>query len=231
MGTRIYVPARGPNDWQQFLAEPDKQWKVGYSARTLAHCWHAADGFPDEICRVFAASSVTALKTLEPLLVLPEYKVKLKGRGPDSQNDIFVLAKVSDSELVSITVEGKVEESFGSPVGNWKAANSGFTDNKRERLDDLQQQLGLDAVPDDIYYQLLHRTASAMIEARRFNAQYAVMLVHSFSPTGSWFEEYARFLNLFGVTAQKDRLHHLNAVDGIDLYAAWVTGDSRFLEV
>ena len=102
---------------------------------------------------------------------------------------------------------------------------------KSRFLHDMQQQLGLDAVPDDIYYQLLHRTASAMIGARRFNARYAVMLVHSFSPTGSWFEEYARFLNLFGVTAQKDRLHHLNAVDGINLYAAWVTGDSRFLEV
>ncbi len=68
-----------------------------------------------------------------------------------------------------------------------------------------------------------------MIEARRFNARYAIMLVHSFSPTGNWFDEYARFLRLFEVAAEKDMLHHLNTVDGIDMYAAWVTGDPRFL--
>lgn len=226
---RIYIPADKPDDWQQFLVEPERQWKTGYSARTLAHCWHTADGFPAEISHVFNTSPFTALHNAEPLLILPEHKVPLKGRGPESQNDIFVMAKAKDGDLISIMIEGKVEESFGNPLGKWKSANSGFTENKRERLDDLQNQLGLTAIPDDIYYQLIHRTASAMIEARRFNARYAVMLVHSFSPTGSWFEEYARFLNLFGVVAEKDTLHHLNTVDGIYLYAAWVTGDPRFL--
>jgi hypothetical protein len=226
---RIYVPANQPEDWQQLLAERERQWKTGYSARTLAHCWHAADGFPDEISRVFAASSVPTFRDAEPLLILPEYKVALKGRGPDSQNDIFVLAKANDGELISITVEGKVDEPFGDLLGKWKSANQVFTDNKGERLDDLQNQLGLSTIPDDIYYQLLHRTASAMIEARRFNARYALMLVHSFSPTASWFDEYARFASLFAVAAEKDVLHHLNTVDGVDLYAAWITGDPRFL--
>jgi hypothetical protein len=96
-------------------------------------------------------------------------------------------------------------------------------------LDDLQQHLGLASIPDDIYYQLLHRTASAVIEARRFNARYAVMLVHSFSHTASWFDEYSRFLNLFDVVAEKNVLHHLHTVDGIGLYTAWITGDARFL--
>ncbi|MBZ0276154.1 MAG: hypothetical protein K8I60_08425, partial [Anaerolineae bacterium] len=85
---RIFVPATQPEDWQQFLTEPDRQWKTGYSARTLAHCWHAADGFPDEIKRVFASSPVAAFQAVEPLLILPEYKVPLHGHGPESQNDI-----------------------------------------------------------------------------------------------------------------------------------------------
>jgi len=225
---RIFVPAKQPEDWQQFLAEPERQWKTGYSARTLAHCWHAADGFPDEIKRVLASSPVTAFQAIEPLFILPEYKVPLHGRGPESQNDIFVVAKAGDGSLVTITVEGKVEESFGEPLGKWKSTGQGFTDNKRERLDDLQQ-LGLAAIPDDIYYQLLHRTASAMIEAQRFNAHYAVMLVHSFSPAGRWFAEYARFLALFTVAAHKDMLYPLNTVDGVELYAGWVSGDPRFL--
>lgn len=228
---RIFIPANQAQDWQQFLAEPERQWKIGYSARTLAYCWHAASGFPEEVSLVFASSSIFAFQSIEPLFILPEYKVSLKGRGPDSQNDIFVLGKAQDGELVSIMVEGKVEESFGASLGKWKSANKGFTDNKRKRLDDLQEYLGLASIPDDIYYQLLHRTASAVIEAKRFNAQYAVMLVHSFSPSGSWFDEYARFLNLFDVEAEKNVLHHLNVVDGVDLYTGWVTGDARFLHL
>ncbi len=228
---RIFIPSGHPQDWQQFLAEPERQWKIGYSARTLAYCWHAANGFPEEVSQVFASSSLSAFQSIEALLILPEYKVALKGRGPDSQNDIFVLGKAQDGALVSIMIEGKVEESFGNSLGKWKTANKGFTDNKRERLDDLQQQLGLAFIPDEIYYQLLHRAASAMIEARRFNARYAVMLVHSFSPTASWFDEYARFVKLFDAVAEKNTLHHLNTVDGIDLYTGWVTGDSRFLKL
>ena len=229
--TRIFIPAEQPDDWQRFLAEPALQWKTGYSARTLAHCWHAADGFPAEIDRVLAASPVAAFHGARPLLILPEYKAALKGHGPASQNDVFVLAKATDGALMAITIEGKVEESFGTSLGTWKAANQGFTDNKRTRLDDLLQHLGLPDVPDAVYYQLLHRTASAVIEARTFNAPHAVMLVHSFSPAGSWFEEFARFVGLYGVAAEKDALHHLTTVAGVDLYAGWITGNARFLSM
>ncbi|WP_439099719.1 DUF6946 family protein [Desulforhopalus vacuolatus] len=31
---KILVPARKPDNWKQFLASPDKQWKTGYSARS-----------------------------------------------------------------------------------------------------------------------------------------------------------------------------------------------------
>lgn len=31
--TGIYVPAQSTNDWRQFLADPEKQWCSGYSAR------------------------------------------------------------------------------------------------------------------------------------------------------------------------------------------------------
>lgn len=227
----IFVPASQPEDWQQFLADPDRQWKIGYSARTLAYCWHSTNGFPEEVNQVFTSSPIVAFQSVEPLLILPEYKVSLKGRGSDSQNDIFVLGKANDGELVSIMVEGKVEESFGDSLAKWKSANKGFTDNKRERLDDLQQHLGLASIPDDIYYQLLHRTASAMIEAGRFNARYAVMLVHSFSPNSNWYDEYARFLKLFDVKAEKNVLQYLSVVDGIELDTAWVTGDARFLKL
>lgn len=228
--SRILVPASGPDDWQRFLAGPERQWKTSYSARTLAYCWHAANGdLPDEIRRIFATSPVAAFHAIEPLLILPEYKVQLAGDGYASQPDIFVLAKAGDGALVSITVEGKVEESFDKPVGKWKAEGG---DNRLERLTDLQSHLGLTDIPDDIYYQLVHRTAAAVIEARRFNAHYAVMLVHSFSKVASRrFPDYVRFLLLFAVDAEKDTLHALGTVEGVELFAGWVSGDKRFLEM
>jgi hypothetical protein len=29
---QILIPARGPEDWKALLAEPERQWKRGYSA-------------------------------------------------------------------------------------------------------------------------------------------------------------------------------------------------------
>ena len=83
--------------------------------------------------------------------------------------------------------------------------------------------------PDNIFYQLLHRTASAVIEAERFGTAQAVMLVHSFSTSNRWFEEYKAFVGLFGVIAEVGRLATVCAKDNMPLHLAWVHGDERFL--
>ena len=88
-----------------------KQWKAGYSARTLAHCWEAADGFPSEVAQALSQTTDALLANLMPLLAVPEFKVPLPGGPRASQNDLFVLAR-SSSGPVSIMVEGKVKESF-----------------------------------------------------------------------------------------------------------------------
>jgi hypothetical protein len=228
----IYIPANSPDDWQRFLAEPNLQWKMGYSARTLAMAWHDAQGdFPTEINHIFKLSGFAHFQPLVPLMIFPEYKVPIMGRGKDSQNDIFVLAKAGDGELVSMTVEGKVEESFGSTIKNWSQLSKGDVTNKQKRLYALEDELGLESIPDSIYYQLLHRCASAVIEAKRFNAAYAVMLVHSFSPHGSWFDEYAQFIALYGQQVVKDKLIHLASLGKVELFSGWVTGDPKFLSL
>ncbi len=48
----IYIPTSSADDWRKFLAEPDKQWRSGYSAKELAECWENAHGFPEETQRV-----------------------------------------------------------------------------------------------------------------------------------------------------------------------------------
>ena len=57
---RILHFTTGPQDWQALLADPQKHWRTGFSARTLAHCWEAAQGLPPEVQAVFASSKAAS---------------------------------------------------------------------------------------------------------------------------------------------------------------------------
>jgi hypothetical protein len=165
-------------------------------------------------------------KGLETLIAVPEHKVPLPGGSTESQNDVWVLARTGSS-LVSIAVEGKVSEPFGDIIDKWRPDS---TAGKRKRMDFLCRTIGLeDQPPGDIRYQLLHRTASAIIEAKRFHAQHAVMLVHSFSQTEEWFPDYEKFLSLYGIETGVNRIVSAGELDGIKLHFAWVRGDAKYL--
>jgi len=161
------------------------------------------------------------LQKLELLLAIPEYRVGMPGGGHASQNDLFVLAKTADGKQVCITVEGKVNESFGPTVKAWLEEP---TPGKEKRMEFLRERLGLvDDIPGDIRYQLFHRTVSALVEAKRFNASYAMMIVHSFSPDKTGFKDYQAFLGLFGQSALAGSLVELPINNPIRLYLGWVS--------
>lgn len=225
--TRIYLPSSGPAAWKQFLAEPDKQWKTGYSARTLAHAWEAADGLPPEIAGLFAGAPSFQGEAPELLLAMPEHKVPLPGGRRESQNDVFALVRIGDC-TVSMAVEGKVNEAFGPTVGEW-LTNASV--GKHERMAFLCRTLGIsDPPPADVYYQLLHRTASAIIEAKRFKSDTAAMIVHSFSPEQMWFDAFERFTGLYGCSIKPGQLVEVSLPSGMPLFLGWACGDPQFLE-
>ena len=217
----IYVPSAGPDSWRRFLVHPDRQWVTGYSARTLAHSWEATGGLSEEV-RAALEAVVTSPRLL---LALPEHKTALPGGRRESQSDVFALIR-SDEHLIAATVEGKVDEPFGPTVAEWlQDASAG----KRVRLEAVCRLLGLSSELDGgVRYQLLHRTASAVIEAERFAAGAAAMIVHSFSPDARWFDDYARFTALFGVTAAIGSALQVRTPAGKPLYLAWAAGDQRF---
>ena len=224
--SKIYTPARSAEDWRHFLAEPDKQWRTGYSAKTLAYCWQEADGFPACVRKAFNNSRSATFKHIAPLLIIPEHKVDLPGGRAASQNDIFVLAKSAD-QLVTIAVEGKVDEPFDKPVSEWYQNPSA---GKVKRLEFLCSELNLpvDAVME-IPYQLLHRTVSAKLLARQFQAGIALMLVHSFSPQNMWFDQYSKFAALFGIETEMNMIYPAQPFDGLVLYLGWAKGDTEYL--
>ncbi len=222
---KILIPADSPDDWQRFLAEPEKQWKTGYSARSMAYCWQEADGIPTDLVAVL--EQAPAFSGIETLLVIPEHKVPLPGGSQPSQNDAWVLAK-ANGELISIAVEGKVSEPFGPTLGEWDSKSS---PGKTKRFEYLCSLMEFDTAPcNDIRYQLLHRTASAIIEAQRFNAKSAVMVVHSFCQTDEWFSDYEKFLALFEAEAKLNSVVGVGEKSGVQLYFAWVRGEKRFLD-
>lgn len=131
--------------------------------------------------------------------------------------------------MVSIAVEGKVSEAFGPTLEEWR---KDLTPGKEKRQSFICDLLELDVqLPGSIRYQLLHRTASAILEARRFNAEHAMMLVHSFSSTNEWFDDYSKFLALFGKEGVPNSIISAGKKSDISLYFAWVHGEERYLKM
>ncbi len=222
----LLFPALFLEQWRFYLADPVKHWKTGYSAKALAYCWHEAQGFPKEVKSVLTVAG-NPFSGLEPLLILPEHKVSLPGRSTSSQSDIWILAK-SENQLFSIAVEGKVSESFGKPVDHWILEDSR---GKQERLEFLLKKLGIQSdFEKTIRYQLLHRTASAVIEAERFLASNAMVIIHSFSPTNEWFEDFAKFVSLFGSTPEVNSVVSAKLPNEMLLHFAWIHGNEEYLK-
>ncbi len=221
----ILTRTRGPKDWRKGLADPVKHWRPGYSAMSLAYCWEQAKGFPVSVQQALATHP--ALSGIELLLATPEYKVLLPGGRAASQNDLFVLAR-SREGLVTIMVEGKVAEPFGPLVAEWLVDAS---PGKIERLAFLCQTLALstDQV-GGVRYQLLHRTASALIEARRFHATSAVLLVHSFSKSKEWFGDFRTFAGLYRIDPEPGRIYSAGKLEGAELFLGWVSDPGDYGE-
>ena len=105
------------------------------------------------------------LKDLELLLVIPEHTVYLPVSGKGSQNDAWVLAS-NQNGLISIAIEGKVDESFDKTLGCWKDWSEDPTEtrtNKEHLLREICKILDIEVPSDKIRYQLLHRCASAVL--------------------------------------------------------------------
>lgn len=131
----------------------------------------------------------------------------------------MVVAGLGD-ELGIIAVEGKVEESFAEPVSQWNDSPG-----KRARLEALCGCLGLGpTLVMSLRYQLLHRTASAIYEARRYRCHHAIMLVHSFSPRHRGFDDFVAFSHAMDMPIDKpDRCSPPKLCEGVSLRLAWVS--------
>jgi hypothetical protein len=100
----------------------------------------------------------------------------------------------------------------------------GWNRRKKKRLEGLCKELGLSIdETKPLRYQLLHRTASAILEAKRYRASLAAVLVHSFSDDKIGFTDFSSFLQVLGITdPTPGSLVGPVTMDGVSLYAGWV---------
>ena len=97
------------------------------------------------------------------------------------------------------------------------------------RLEYLHRLLELEpSGSGTLRYQLLHRTAAAILLAQRFHAGAAALVIHSFSPESRWFGDFEAFGKAMGAGLQQGHLTRVGIRGGIPFYAGWAAGDQRF---
>jgi hypothetical protein len=227
MSSNIFVPTDPKNpteSWRLLLADPEKHWREGYSAKMLAEAWEKNKDFPPS----FQAALKSSGLDLELVFGFPEFKVELDNAKRPSQNDLFLVARDIEG-LYAISVEGKMNENFDLEIEKW---NEGQSIGKDNRFDFLLNKLGLRGGQADFAkhrYQLFHRTASAILMAEKLHAKSAMMVVHSFSKTKNHFSDFEAFVQLFSpnrVVKPGEIFLVRKFGSNVDLYLGWINGDT-----
>ena len=225
---RIFVRSSGGADWQRLLAKPVMHWKKGASAMTAAAAWeHAADRLPAEVAALLAAPGVAALADLSLLAAMPEWQTSLPGGATHSATDVLALCR-NGQGLCVLAVEAKVLEDFGPRLAHKRrGASAGQT----ARLDYLHTLLKVDRFDDAVRYQLLHRTASALLTAQQFHAATAVMLVHAFATPPDRAADFHVFCAAMGAEPLGGGVWRVPGFAAPALYLAWCPGNEAHREV
>lgn len=220
--SRLFTSTRGLCSWRDRLASPDKQWKRKYSAFETAVSWEAASssasGLPKELEMLLTAAFDDPIL----LLAVAEHKVGLVGGNAASQSDVWAVINTSRG-LLSLTVEAKALESFGNEtLERWLAGTSeqsiknrkGRWEHVRANLPPAESYLG-------VRYQMLHRCAAAVIEAKRLGAAHAAFVVQAFNTPETSFREFEMFCSVLGIPAARGSLATTTA-NGISLTIGWI---------
>ena len=140
------------------------------------------------------------------------------------------MAIVSIGDHIGILgIEAKVDETFGPTVSEWLSQSEGTDQKRRERLKSLCGLLRLElGHVSDLRYQLIHRTASAIIEAKRYHSTEAMVIVESFCPKKSWFNDFKSFVAALGLgDASVGTATSSKEFDGVTLRLGWVAEETE----
>lgn len=219
MISRLHVPLIEPEDVVRHLGKQEWDWKEGRSAHALANLWHSANALPATIKSILASHPI--FRSAELIDAFLERQVDLGTAGRHSQTDLLAIVGLED-QLAILAVEGKAGEPFGNEyVHQWLDGS----ENKVRRLTGLCETLGVPVgSTHHIRYQLLHRSVSAILEARRYRSKAAVVLVQSFAQDKGSFADFSEFLRVMGIKkeASPGVLLGPTFCNGVSVYFGWV---------
>ena len=175
-------------DWRAWTRpKRDYQWRAARSAMELARAWFVSPTplCPREINDLLASHPRTSGVTL--LEGIPEHVTMLPERGEGRNHDLLLLGHVKGGGIV-ISIEAKVDESFGETIGGyWTKGRRSVTPTKVPEYTEaiLSMVFGPSARPDalpwhELRYQLLTAVAGTAIETARRDAGTGVVVVHEF---------------------------------------------------
>ena len=218
---RLHLPMRQPADVIPHLGA-EHHYQEGRSARLIAETWFAGQqqprGLPGAIRDVLDQDPQLAGAELVDAFL--ERRIDLGDGRKASQADALAILGLPGA-LAIMAIEGKVDETFGPRVSEWLGGSPSA--GKVERLERLCATLGLAPAPAGLLrYQLLHRTASAIYEAKRYRAPTALMVVHSFDPGAAGLPDFKAFAAAIGLpAADATRLFGRVVCEGVDLFLGW----------
>jgi hypothetical protein len=204
------APLGNPHDARAYLADPIKHWRPEYSAFELAHAWLGGDRAPRKIDALIDDAYGT-YRVIEGFF---EKETRLDHRPRPSQTDLLLLVDTA-SGLAVVGIEAKATEGFEKRVSEGRR-NAG-------RIELLCQRLNL--TPSDVQdlrYQLLHRTVAVLLEAERYGAERALMIVESFDANDTSFDDYRLFGERLGLTNLRvDALTSPTVLGRVELRLGW----------
>lgn len=157
-----------------------KHWKDGRSAKETAKHWVYLIPQPFK--------DILKPLNLKYTTCSPEYISTFDGYGGNGRNhDLLILAKNENQESVVISVESKVDESFGDAI-------SKTIQNAEKRKKEKPNSKGLNRITDlrialfgkeddsqlNLMYQFLTAVAGTVAEAKKLKAKSAVFLIQTF---------------------------------------------------
>jgi hypothetical protein len=227
--SRLLTHTRGLSSWRERLASPDRQWKRGFSAFETAVAWESASasasGLPPPLETLLRKSGFG-----EPVLLLAvaEHKVDLPGGNAASQSDVWAIINTK-AGLLSLTVEAKAREVFGDEIlGKWLEAGKTelSIENRKVRWNHIRANLPVADSFHEVRYQILHRCAASVIEAKRLGCPNAAFVVQAFGKPDTDdldvnFLAFEVFCAAVRLPAARGSLS-TTSVDGISLSIGWI---------
>lgn len=175
-------------DWRSWTRPKAKyHWSAGRSAMELARSWFTSPVpiIPPEVESLLGSNPSTAGVAMAE--GWPEHVTGLPERGEGRNHDLLLVG-YRDGRRVVVSVEAKVDESFGDRLGDyWQRARQSKNKTRvPQRMEALVSMVfGSGARPDvepwsSLRYQLLTAVAGTAIEAAQREADTAVLVIHEF---------------------------------------------------